>query len=93
MSIFGSQAVSEELWVQIILPISDLECELNVKMLEGGVHSGMGGGIIPETFRICRMLLDRIDDPKSGEVVKDFQVPISEKTVKQTKVSIRFSFD
>jgi acetylornithine deacetylase/succinyl-diaminopimelate desuccinylase-like protein len=37
-----------------------------------GYHSGECGGIIPETFRIIRALLDRIDDPKTGKVASEF---------------------
>ena len=37
-----------------------------------GYHSGEVGGIVPETFRIFRALLDRIDNPKSGTVSKEF---------------------
>ena len=33
-----------------------------------GYHSGELGGIIPETFRVCRELLNRIEDPKTGRV-------------------------
>jgi hypothetical protein len=57
-------------------------------MLNEGVHSGDGGGIIPETFRIFRILLSRLDDPKTGEVVKEFQVEIPEKRREQAAVLI-----
>ena len=39
-----------------------------------GYHSGETGGIIPETFRIARSLLNRLDDPDSGVVCKELQV-------------------
>ena len=41
---------------------------LTVKILNDGVHSGGGGGIVPDSFRIARQLLNRIEDPKSGEI-------------------------
>jgi acetylornithine deacetylase/succinyl-diaminopimelate desuccinylase-like protein len=50
--------------------------ELTVEFGKSGYHSGEVGGIIPETFRIIRDLLNRIDDPKTGRVVDDFQVEI-----------------
>ncbi len=41
---------------------------LTVRMLTEGVHSGDAGGVVPETFRIARQLLDRIDDSLTGQV-------------------------
>ena len=43
-----------------------VECGLS------GYHSGEVGGIVPETFRIWRSLLNRIDDIETGTVLKDF---------------------
>jgi len=43
---------------------------------EIGYHSGEAGGIVPESFRVIRELLARIDDPLTGEVHKDFTCPI-----------------
>jgi hypothetical protein len=37
-----------------------------------GYHSGEVGGIVPETFRIVRELLDRIDDSHTGKVAEKF---------------------
>jgi len=42
--------------------------DLTVEAAKGGYHSGEVGGIVPETFRIVRELLSRLDDPKTGEV-------------------------
>ena len=39
---------------------------LSVKVSNEGVHSGMSGGVIPSSFRIQRMLLDRVEDSKTG---------------------------
>lgn len=41
-----------------------------------GYHSGEVGGIVPETFRILRTLLDRLDDPKTGKVIDDLHIPL-----------------
>ena len=54
-----------------------------MQILNESVHSGDAGGIVPETFRIVRQILDRIDDPKTGRVVDTFQVKIPEKRMKQ----------
>ena len=40
--------------------------DLTVSAGKGGYHSGEVGGIVPETFRVVRNLLDRIDDSKTG---------------------------
>ena len=50
--------------------------DLKVDFGKSGYHSGEVGGIIPETFRIVRELLNRVDDPTTGRVHDDFQVQI-----------------
>lgn len=49
---------------------------INVSILKQGVHSGDGSGVISESFRIVRQLLDRIEDPKTGELHKGFHVDV-----------------
>jgi len=46
--------------------------DIEISCGSGGFHSGECGGIVPETFRILRTLLDRLDDPKTGKVSQDF---------------------
>jgi acetylornithine deacetylase/succinyl-diaminopimelate desuccinylase-like protein len=41
---------------------------LNVDVLDEGVHSGNASGIVPSSFRILRVLLDRIDDSRTGKL-------------------------
>ncbi len=41
---------------------------LTVEILDEGVHSGTASGIVPDSFRIARALLDRIEDPVTGAV-------------------------
>ena len=38
-----------------------------------GYHSGEVGGIVPETFRIVRTLLDRLDCKETGDVCAELQ--------------------
>ena len=40
--------------------------DFEVKSGLAGYHSGEVGGVVPETFRIVRALLDRLDDPQTG---------------------------
>lgn len=44
---------------------------VRVDVLTEGVHSGAAGGVVPSSFRIQRLLLDRLEDAESGT----FRVP------------------
>lgn len=41
---------------------------LHVQTLREGMHSGLAGGVVPDTFRITRLLLDRVENAATGEV-------------------------
>jgi acetylornithine deacetylase/succinyl-diaminopimelate desuccinylase-like protein len=41
---------------------------LKVELLREGIHSGVGSGVAASTFRIVRMLLDRIEDVNTGKM-------------------------
>eukprot|EP00808_Paulinella_micropora_P015540 g81309.t1 len=45
--------------------------ELEVRILDEGVHSGTASGIVPSSFRILRVLLDRIEDSATGKLLID----------------------
>ena len=60
----------EQLWITSSLRGICI-LELNVECGKIGYHSGECGGIIPETFRVVRALLDRLDDPKTGKVIDE----------------------
>jgi len=49
---------------------------MTVELGAAGYHSGEVGGIVPETFRIVRTLLDRLDDAKTGEVMSEIQMEV-----------------
>lgn len=49
---------------------------LTVDVLTEGVHSGDASGIVPDSFRIIRELLNRIEDPKTGKCHQAFTVNI-----------------
>lgn len=42
---------------------------LCVEILTEGVHSGEASGVVPSSFRICRELLDRIEDSFDGRML------------------------
>lgn len=49
---------------------------LSVEHLAAPCHSGMATGLVPSTFRIARILLSRIEDQNTGEIlVKSAHVP------------------
>ncbi len=58
----------ERLWVTTSLR-GNLIVTLNVAVLAHGVHSGEAGGVVPSSFRILRQLLDRIENPETGELL------------------------
>jgi acetylornithine deacetylase/succinyl-diaminopimelate desuccinylase-like protein len=59
--------------------------ELQVSMLHQGVHSGDASGIVPDTFRIARSLLSRIEDEQTGTVLlQDLYTDIPAKRRKET---------
>ena len=44
---------------------------LRVNVIAEGWHSGMAGGLVPSSFRLARILLDRIEDSATGRVLLD----------------------
>ena len=51
---------------------------LRVDVLTEGVHSGDASGIVPESFRVVRQLLSRLEDERSGaiaDVVLNVEIP------------------
>jgi acetylornithine deacetylase/succinyl-diaminopimelate desuccinylase-like protein len=57
----------ERLWVTTSLR-GAVVGTLTVRVLEQGVHSGAAGAVVPSSFRIAGLLLDRIEDPASGDL-------------------------
>jgi acetylornithine deacetylase/succinyl-diaminopimelate desuccinylase-like protein len=54
-----------------------LVADLQVSLLEEGVHSGIGGGVVASSFRVLRELLDRVEDAASGAVLlPEFKVAV-----------------
>ncbi len=60
---------------------------LEVRVLDEGVHSGDASGIVPSSFRILRQLLDRIDDSTTGTILLDaLRVEIPSQRLRQAEV-------
>jgi acetylornithine deacetylase/succinyl-diaminopimelate desuccinylase-like protein len=45
-----------------------VSARLDCNIIKEGVHSGKGSGIIPDSFRICRQLLSRLEDEDTGKI-------------------------
>ena len=62
---------------------------LSVKVSHEGIHSGNSGGSVPSSFRIQRILLDRVEDSTTGRIlVPEMHVDISEE-VRQKAESLK----
>ena len=70
-----------------------LTVELNVEAGKQGYHSGEVGGIIPETFRIVRVLLDRVDNATTGRMADCFQTEIPDWAKEEAKIMAEMSGD
>jgi acetylornithine deacetylase/succinyl-diaminopimelate desuccinylase-like protein len=57
----------DRLWLTSSLR-GNLVATVSVQVLTEGVHSGSAGGIVPTSFRLLRLLLDRLEDPRTGEI-------------------------
>jgi hypothetical protein len=51
-------------------------CDVTVAAGKGGYHSGEVGGIVPETFRVMRHLLNRLDDPATGKCLSELETEL-----------------
>jgi acetylornithine deacetylase/succinyl-diaminopimelate desuccinylase-like protein len=61
----------EQLWMTTSLRGS-IVGNLTVEVLTEGVHSGDASGIVPSSFRILRILLDRLEDAKTGAIIPEW---------------------
>jgi acetylornithine deacetylase/succinyl-diaminopimelate desuccinylase-like protein len=61
---------------------------LTVQVLEEGVHSGDASGVVPDSFRIARALLGRLEDAATGQILpRAFTVEIPGDRVAQAQVA------
>lgn len=59
---------------------------LHIEMLSQGVHSGYGSGLVASTFRVLRLLLDRIEDSSTGRILlPEFFVDIPTERLQQAE--------
>eukprot|EP01134_Creolimax_fragrantissima_P006044 CFRG6044T1 len=74
----------DNLWVTSSLR-GMVACNIRAEVVPTGQHSGILGGIIPESLSILRVILDRLDEAKSGHVVEDFHTPVPDWKLKEAK--------
>lgn len=61
----------ETMWLTDTLR-GNIKAELSVKVLTEGVHSGDASGIVPDSFRVLRHVLERLENGVTGEIHKAF---------------------
>ncbi len=64
----ASAATYDRLWVTTSMR-GLISGEVRVEILTEGVHSGVASGIAPSSFRILRILLDRVEDAATGQIL------------------------
>ena len=76
----------ESLWLTSSLR-GNCAGNLKVEVLQPnkGAHSGLDGGIVPESFRIAQQLLDRLEDPETRRVNEAFQLPVPAQKIEEAK--------
>ncbi len=61
---------------------------LSVEVIGQGAHSGDASGIVPDSFRIVRQLIDRIENAETGEILlEECQAEIPESRQQQAKIA------
>ncbi|WP_033402089.1 M20/M25/M40 family metallo-hydrolase [Actinopolyspora mortivallis] len=58
----------ERLWLTTSLR-GMVQLNVTVRVLEAGQHSGAASGLVPDSFRVARRLLDRLEDPDTGRIL------------------------
>jgi acetylornithine deacetylase/succinyl-diaminopimelate desuccinylase-like protein len=61
----------DQLWMTTSLRGS-IVGNLHVEVLSEGVHSGDASGIVASSFRIIRILLDRLEDANTGAIIPEW---------------------
>ncbi|ACU40777.1 M20/M25/M40 family metallo-hydrolase [Actinosynnema pretiosum subsp. pretiosum] len=66
-----------------------VQVAMTVRVVEGGLHSGMASGIVPSSFRIARQLLDRLEDSATGEIqLMEMHVDVPENRVDEIREAV-----
>ncbi len=75
----------DQLWLTTSLRGS-IVGELSVGLMNEGIHSGNGGGVVASSFRVLREVLSRFEDAKTGNIlIDDVNVSIPEQRILQAE--------
>lgn len=75
----------EQLWMTTSLR-GNIVGELSVELLTEGIHSGYGSGIVADSFRVARQLIDHIENVENGEIKLDeLYCDIPQERIKQAE--------
>ncbi len=75
----------DQLWMTTSLRGS-IVGNLTVEVLTEGVHSGDASGIVPSSFRIIRMILERLEDSQTGRIIPEWlHVEVPEDRLEEAK--------
>ena len=75
----------DRLWMTTSLR-GNLVADLRIDVLREGVHSGDASGVVPSSFRVARILLNRLENVATGEIrVKELQAEITAETRRQVE--------
>ncbi|OGB02067.1 MAG: peptidase M20 [Burkholderiales bacterium RIFCSPHIGHO2_12_FULL_61_11] len=67
---------------------------LKVEVLTEGIHSGDASGLVPSSFRILRLLLERLEDSQTGRLLpQSFHCDIPADRLAQAKTTARILGD
>jgi len=79
----------DQLWVTTSLR-GTVACDLTVKVLTEGVHSGDASGIVPSSFRLLRQIVSRIENEVTGEILPEaLHVQVPADRIAQARVAAR----
>ena len=79
-----------EHWCLITTLRGNCKLQLKVEVSKEGVHSGTASGIIPDTFRIARKILEQLESAEDGHLyVPDLYVNIPEDKYQQARCLIK----
>ena len=75
----------DQLWMTTSLR-GNVVGTLSVETIYEGIHSGNGSGIVPDSFRVARMLLERVENQIDGRIcLNELHCPIPKERVQQAK--------
>ncbi|MGJ7907755.1 M20/M25/M40 family metallo-hydrolase [Actinopolyspora sp. H202] len=66
-----------------------VQLNVTVRVLHAGQHSGAASGLVPDSFRVARQLLDRLEDSATGEIrLPELNVRIPENRVAEARAGV-----